>query len=256
MSKRMCAYCKKNNKLTREHIWPAGIIKKVNHRGRYSSLFNKVIWSDFTIKDVCATCNNGVLSEIDSYGLQLFNQYFEYYININSEIEFNYNYSLLARWLLKLSFNSARAVKSDFERLEKYSEVLIDLEKELPFDFSIFLDIVLPTLNPENEKQIFPDSNRICRIQFSDNVGDWCTVRLVAINSYYFWILIQDKMDDEINMEHAEAVLSRIKGYYLQPSEFKIIIKPLGTTMLEMHKDWANIIGEYSFEKKTNKTVY
>ncbi len=242
---KVCAYCKLPKKLTKEHIWPSSIVKKVKERGRYSEKFNKIVWNDLTIKDVCADCNNKPLSEIDNYGLLIFDKYFTHYIDENSKIEFEYDYAMLSRWLLKLSFNSARAVKSDYKILEKYADILINLDKPLPFDFSISLDLVLPSTDLLIDKKLLPASNRICRIKFLNNIDDWCIVRLVAINSYYFWILIQDKPDHEVNMKNAEEVLSRIRGVYINPKDSKIKVEPSGVTMIEMHKDWINVIKEF-----------
>jgi hypothetical protein len=247
MSKKVCAYCKKEKKLTKEHIWPASIVRKLNDRARYSSTFKKLVTSDLVIKDVCADCNGGPLSIIDAYGLKLFDKYFEKDIDIKQTIKFEYDFKLLSRWLLKLSFNSARASKSDYLRLEKYAPMLIDLELELPNDFSITLDIVEPTII--NSKKTFkPNTNRICSIQFPKDIGDWCTVRLVTINSFYFWILIQDVPDNEVNIEHAEKVLSQIKGTYIDKQENIINISPNGTDALEMHKNWAHTLNENNVE--------
>lgn len=246
MNKKVCAYCKEEKKLTKEHIWPATIVRKINDRVRYSSTFKKLVTNDLVIKDVCADCNGGPLSKIDSYGLTLFNKYFEKHIITNESISFEYDFKLLSRWLLKLSFNSARASKSDHLRLDKYAPMLIDLELEMPNDFSITLDIVEPSRI--NSKKIALDTNRICAIKFTKNVGDWCTVRLVTINSFYFWILIQDVPDDEVNKEHAQIVLSKIKGTYIDMKKNIVNISPQGTDAIEMHKSWAHTLKENKVE--------
>jgi len=232
-----CAYCQRVAKLTREHIWPASIVRQVSGRFRYNANRTKLLWSDLVINDVCQSCNNGPLSELDTYGTQLFETYFARYITEQGSVCFEYDFETLARWLLKLSFNAARSVGSDAERLSRYAPALIDKAVDLPQDFSIALDLVLPSDIPGVGREILPASNRLCRIEFTNGVGDWCTVRLVAINSYYFWILIQDKPDAEVDMHHAQAVLSKIRGTYLEPSATRVTLMPSGATTVEIHKD-------------------
>ena len=36
--KKVCSYCQ----LTKEHTWPASIVRKVKERGRYSSQFKRI----------------------------------------------------------------------------------------------------------------------------------------------------------------------------------------------------------------------
>lgn len=232
-----CAYCQRVAKLTREHIWPASIVRQVSERSRYDANSPKLLWSDLVIKDVCEPCNNGPLSELDAYGTQLFERYFARYITAQGSVRFEYDFDRLARWLLKLSFNSARSVGSDAERLSRYAPALIDKAVDLPQDFSIALDLVLPSDIPGGGREILPASNRLCRVEFTNGVGDWCTVRLVAINSYYFWILIQDKPDAEVDMRHAEAVLAKIRGTYLEPAATHATLTPSGATTVAIHKD-------------------
>ena len=66
-TKRVCAYCAKEAPLTREHLWPGGIIKRAKDLNTsYFGKLNKFIDAELTIKDVCAECNNGPLSELDT----------------------------------------------------------------------------------------------------------------------------------------------------------------------------------------------
>lgn len=232
-----CAYCTEDRPLSREHIWPSWLVEKLDHRLRYSEKAKKLFYGDLTIRDVCEICNNGPLSVLDSYGRVLYDKYFSEMKIDSNPILFEYDYSLLARWLLKLSFNAARASKSDHERLEKYRECLIDHTTPLPGDFSISVDLVTPS--HDGKKAILPNSNRICRIQFPNDIADWCTVRLVSINSYYFWLLLQDKPDHEINLENASSVIKSIPGSYIPPDGNSMEIAPSGISTIQMHSSWV-----------------
>lgn len=242
-----CAYCDIAAPLTKEHIWPASIINRVNDRASYLSKIGKLLWTDLVIKDVCEKCNNGPLSHLDEYGATLYDAHFADYAKDATAVEFRYDFQKLAKWLIKLSYNSARAAGSDFQRLSHYKAALIQPTVPLPDDFSIAVDLVLPSPIDGVQNGVFPSSNRICRIAFTHGVADWCTVRLVAINSFYFWILIQHKPNHLVNPDHARAVLSKIRGAYLPPSSDVVRITPSGLTTLEMHKDWAPALKQAGF---------
>lgn len=114
MSERYCAYCGADGGLTREHLWPASLHRRlVKANGAPQSLFwlrrvDAEIQGEPKIRDVCRTCNNGPLSELDSYICTLFDRYFIRILQRNEKVKFEYDYHRLKRWLLKMSFNSAR----------------------------------------------------------------------------------------------------------------------------------------------------
>lgn len=105
-----CAFCFQYNKLTREHVWPKGILKRLlTYNARFFGKTGKVIDRDHLIKDVCSKCNNGVLSELDEYGCLLFDRYFNSIAEPESQIRMEYDYDKLARWLAKIAYNTARS---------------------------------------------------------------------------------------------------------------------------------------------------
>ena len=109
-----CAYCGSNEPLTREHLWPTALHRRViEARQEKKSLFwlakiGKEIGSEPTVRDVCALCNNVRLSPLDDYICEAFDRYFVHKYERHAKVEFEYNYHLLKRWLLKTCFNSAR----------------------------------------------------------------------------------------------------------------------------------------------------
>lgn len=233
---RTCAYCREKRRLTKEHIWPKSIIKRVSERPSYNPKAGKLLWTEMVIADVCETCNSGPLSALDSYGAELYDRYFAHYYFGPEPINFECDYQRLAKWLLKLSFNAARMNRSDHLRLSKYAQYLID-DRDLPNDFTIAADLVLPGSLGRQTEPLLPASNRICRIDFVTSIDDWCTVRLVAINSYYFWILIQDIPDSEVKIEHAKAVISEIRGTALLRDQGSASLRSHGANIFDIHKD-------------------
>jgi len=118
----MCAYCGLDKPLTREHLWPASLHRRLmegdedrlmggdeeKHNSFWLAKLKKAIPSEPTIRDVCADCNNTVLSLLDAYICELFDHSFVHIPKRHERVEFEYDYHRLKRWLLKMCFNSAR----------------------------------------------------------------------------------------------------------------------------------------------------
>lgn len=71
----VCAYCSKEEKLTKEHIIPDALLDifaECDFTIRGENYFK----ADPIIKDVCFKCNNEILSELDNYGTNLIKKYF------------------------------------------------------------------------------------------------------------------------------------------------------------------------------------
>ncbi len=125
-----CIYCGKSGKLTREHILPAFIyqhhyqIEGQNNVTGWRENPGKVITGEAKIKDVCAYCNNVILSEYDSHAKGVLESADIFQKNfLLKETTFNYDYQLLSRWLLKVAYNSSRASDKQidvFENLKTY----------------------------------------------------------------------------------------------------------------------------------------
>ena len=112
--KKKCAYCDADGPLTKEHLWPAALHRRLKEaNGHIEDVFyltrlERTIPSEPQIKDVCVTCNNGALSVLDDYICHLFVKYFVRVLELGDKVVFKYDYHQLTRWLLKMSFNSAR----------------------------------------------------------------------------------------------------------------------------------------------------
>jgi len=108
-----CSYCNAGGSLTKEHIWPSSLIKKYEGGLRtYNKRNHNFHDSDPVIKDVCAECNNVKLSKLDAYLSSLYDDYFASPLSPGESTEIEYDYDLLLRSLLKISYNSSRASAS------------------------------------------------------------------------------------------------------------------------------------------------
>jgi hypothetical protein len=124
----VCAYCGKiAAKLTKEHLWPAALHRRINEANQiefgqpntfYLDRIKKNLDAEPQVRDVCAICNNRVLSALDGYICELWDRYFKQIVEEDEEIDFCYEYSGLSRWLLKMCYNSARIHNSDIKHLQ------------------------------------------------------------------------------------------------------------------------------------------
>lgn len=107
-----CAYCRKPGKLTREHLYPQFLLR---YSGKsflgYNEAADKVLPGERVIRDVCSKCNNEVLGALDGYGHTYFRaNNLDQSFTEEATTEIVYDYDLLLRWVLKISYNSFRTV--------------------------------------------------------------------------------------------------------------------------------------------------
>ncbi|MBM6723343.1 hypothetical protein [Pseudoflavonifractor phocaeensis] len=120
---KICQYCFKpfdngEHRKTAEHIFPAGIIALYPEQ-QISFPGNRAAFVDnrgMTISDVCKRCNNFELSRLDSYGKSVIEEQFLEEIPASQYDKFftkRLDYMLLTRWILKIIYNSERALHND-----------------------------------------------------------------------------------------------------------------------------------------------
>src|ERR1700691_3337354 len=123
---KQCAYCSSAGPFTREHLTPRFIHKRIG-----KNIFINIktalgaekilLGAEPTIADVCQACNNGPLSQLDTYLSTIFDEFFSEWLQRSPKaIFFRYDYDLLLRCLMKLCFNMARSrVWDSIGELEK-----------------------------------------------------------------------------------------------------------------------------------------
>lgn len=109
----ICAYCKRESRATREHVIPAFIYAFQQQLAQsvvgWNEVVQRMVRGEAKVRDVCAECNHTALSVLDSYGRQLLSDSGLLVQNYTKRtLTIRYDYSLLLRWLLKISFNSSR----------------------------------------------------------------------------------------------------------------------------------------------------
>ncbi len=195
MSKK-CAYCLKEGELTKEHIFPNAILRKSPKLADVSfssAAGNKLIHTDTVIKDVCSTCNNIPLSRLDSYGTNIFEKYCLSNLNICKKLVLeNLDHPKLCRWLLKLCYNSSRVTNhSDSQSLRSLRKIIIDVEKKIPNDISIFTGIINPvnSLIEGKEKIVYPNTLRVGVFQIPGYNEQFRIIRFIELFQIMFLII-------------------------------------------------------------------
>ena len=159
MSKRRCAYCGKNEKLTREHIFPKFLL---NSLPDYKSIFSikgmprlrfyKEVYEP-KIRDVCINCNSR-LGVLDRYASSFIKKYCLKILTFK-QISITFDFDLLLRWLLKVSYNSSRVSGFNNYLFEPYIPYILEGYPR-PKDTALFAGLIKPTFLTENEKKSAP----------------------------------------------------------------------------------------------------
>lgn len=152
-----CIYCGDSGKLTREHILPSFVYQ---HHYQIEGQDNVIGWrekpekivsGEAKIKDVCSNCNNIILSEYDSHAKKVLEDANIFQKNfLLKQTTFEYNYGLLSRWLLKVSYNSSRASGKQIEEFAIFKSYIIN-KSDTNNDFFIACGLLKPVKLSEEE---------------------------------------------------------------------------------------------------------
>lgn len=229
----ICAYCKKENKLTKEHLWPNSLHKRLYKANQQSesyfwlSRLQRFIPSEPTIKDVCAHCNNVVLSELDGYICRLFDTDFINIYQFNEKVSFEYDYHLLKRWLLKMSYNSARIHSAHDEKaLEVMLPYILGKDDKLGRSVQLFALLTYPeevkkqeidkTITSDEIIVIEPTNHRVGHALFRvPNIGQKI-LRVVHLRSFSFLMAFWPPAGGKTEQNDFESIItSKMKGLKL-----------------------------------------
>lgn len=200
----VCAYCGRLCQPTREHVIPGWYNDTPGEAETFSARAPLThLKGDLLVKDVCGDCNHGVLSALDAYGKELYERYFAAPVYAGETVTFHYDGDRLLRWLLKLSYNSARAQNADIRVLREHRKVVLG-ESPLPDRVRCWLNLVTPTYFDPVARVIRPAQRveqgaenvdeplwfRIAQFRLIDFPTPSLVQRTVLINSFAFTLLI------------------------------------------------------------------
>lgn len=204
---------------------------------KYIGSRNMFTTSEMLISDVCKECNNEKLSILDTYFCSLYDKYFKYYHEEKKSFEFSYDYDLLIRSFLKITYNSSRTKERNNNFFSKFRNYILN-GNEVWESIIIKLDIITPSII--NEKKIYPKSARCGVLDVQMNTNNFL-VRAISVNSFYFYILFSknENIPQNLFSEFLE-IESRIPGTIIHPYRDKVIIDNFSTDdMYKLHIDFV-----------------
>lgn len=253
MKQKICSFCDKPNKITKEHVVSKSVIKKlkINQSPGYEHSQGKYTTNNSTIKDVCEKCNNGPLSELDDYFIDFVNNNLplDTPIQPNSAIELEFDFDKLSRWLLKTLYNSER--KNGYEEVEKkllhYKDYI--LGKEIcNRPLRVFLEVLYDV--PSNEIQKFNENIvflkhfvKVGNIAFIDK-GRIDYIKQFTIGNFMFHVFVD--LDENKNNGLVESLLDFYDGKGIKMYDLN-----LTTELLASNRSIVNILG---MTQQGNKT--
>lgn len=202
-----CAYCKQDRPATREHVIPAFMYALQKQAGGsiigWNEVIEKLVGGEAKVKDVCADCNNRVLGELDAYGKNLLSESGLLVHNyMKRTLTLQYDYALLLRWLLKISFNSSRTDGAHSHLFEEHIPFILGAA-DLPQRYRVTIAAYLASAVALDQSQVnvepFRTSARGCstlnpflvRICYGFDPGcDFYTLRINIFGPVVFYMLI------------------------------------------------------------------
>lgn len=202
-----CAFCDEPCQPTREHVVPEWYNDTPGDTETFSTRAPLTqTKGDLVVKDVCGKCNNGALSSLDGYGKQLYESHFAALLYAGEGATFDFDGTRLIRWLLKLSYNSARAQNADTRVLREYRKVALG-EEPIPDRIRCwihllsvsYLDEATVSTRPATRDEAAKDEIfeplwfRIGQFRLPTFPAIFLVQRTVIINSFAFTLLIAPK---------------------------------------------------------------
>jgi len=250
---RSCAYCNAVSGLTREHVFSKFIDSRDAKQGRKPSLTNvragsdeKVVSGEVTIADVCSKCNNGFLSELDNYGAQLYDTFFDISPRPGKQVRFACEYGRLLRWLLKLAYNAGRARKWPHHLLQPIIHTVpyIMGNDPRPVSLDLFLQLVTPTPLVGTTKkrveerlgktflEIPPDVRRIAVFEQQGLQAGY----IVAMNGYVFYLLFRNPKNSSVDNRSTERCFYKENrgATKIHPTATKAVIYPSSLSIMDV----------------------
>jgi hypothetical protein len=251
---RRCAYCDAQGKLTKEHLLPRGLNARSDEALESNIIARgeqRVISSEPTIADVCFSCNNGPLSLLDEYICGLYDMYFVRVVRRGDCVKFTFDFDLMLRWLLKTAYNFARARRgrwpiSDLSQLRGY---ILGNEDRRPAS-RILLQLGSPPQITPGSVEGIPDDLTEAPLAFnrvgvldSRALPGFVMGFLIALNSYHFYLLVEDPNSDARFRERIfKELLKEIPGgFRLIPGQ-KAVLYPSSQDTFQIAERSAPLI--------------
>lgn len=196
-----CAYCGANGPMTKEHVWPKALIQRYEKLHTYNPHTNRYFVGEPVVKDVCQACNNGELSSLDSYLVELYDNFFFRVLGPGEEAGLSYEYERLFRALLKISFNSCRSSNNHNVVAAHQRFVRFILGGGYCPKAMLRLQIVTSSIGvgvaDDLDRTLSPNLMRCAALAYPGPLSKRFMVRVVGINSYWFYLVMSYKNEPD-----------------------------------------------------------
>jgi hypothetical protein len=251
-----CVYCSSEAELTREHIVP-NFLYRANPRAKFG--FNpkadRFITWEAQIKDVCLNCNGLYLSKLDSYAHQFcLENGIDRPITDEKTIRFVYDFSLLSRFLLKVTFNCLRFKWQDTEWVRPFSHYIL-YGADHPANLAIKLGVEVAPCHKiaESERPHLPDESKhwdympphMIRIgQISGMLSSFIFCRYVFVNNFCFYVIVLKR---SVAANEIRTALKQFRGalpnvIFLDSHVKAMTLKVSSITAMDKYQDTANTL--------------
>lgn len=183
------------------------------------------------VRDVCEDCNGVTLSCLDAYAADLDRTYFSRIVGFSPTVEFQYEYKLLLRWLLKVTYNDDRTRPPPYET-KPFVPFILGQEPEPPFAITVLLGLITPSITLREQqgkgcpKIMEPQSCGIGYLWYDQPAKDDIAFsRFVQINSYLFDVIAwRAGISRPVRRRHVAKICQIHRQGELRPAEKSVVI--------------------------------
>lgn len=183
------------------------------------------------VRDVCEDCNGVTLSGLDAYAAGLDRTYFSRIVGFSPNVEFQYKYKLLLRWLLKVTYNDDRTRHPPYET-KPFVSFILGHEAEPSFATTVLLGLITPGVTPREQqakgspKTMEPESCGIGYLWYDQPAKDDIVFsRFVQINSYLFDVIAwRSGVSRQVRRRHVRKICQMHTLFELRPAEKSVAI--------------------------------
>lgn len=230
-----CAYCGRNGPLSKEELFPKFLSHKIGYRTTVDRRRGtKPLRLPPVLRDVCKDCNNVALGSLDAYASGLTKEYFLVPVSSPVEIKFKYRFHLLHRWLLKMSYNFARATGHRTDVFQDHLANILGERDEQKIESVLLIGVFEASRAQPHEvaagmpETFSPMFHNIGEIKFS-NVrwvkGFFSFAYCVTIASFCFQVIEFCRgTPGRIRREIINQILAETKFLQIDPSATELLI--------------------------------
>jgi hypothetical protein len=256
----VCAYCGKNEgSLTREHLFPRALDQLIVTPANKSHFFSeripdKFVLAELMVKDVCASCNNVVLSKLDNYLTEWVRKYAMRYFSFGESVVISYDYDKMLRWILKFTFNFARVnpdFSGDADLLKRFRRYILGHAKR-PSRMRLSAGLVysfVPTTKEEltlmGSEPVHPSAIRSSIVATNYKSQYKFSVRRVSLGAFAFLLLVFEPAAPASQINELGMLLdSALPGFrVLKPEDTSRKLTASSESTMDAFRDYAHLQG-------------